>query len=188
MAKVEITNDVFLPMPVALVGAHVDGRPNFMAAGWMTRVNVKPPMIAVSLSADHYTTKGVEENGTFSLCFPSKDLVEKTDYCGLVSGNEADKSAIFEATYGKLGTAPMAGECPFCMECRVVQTVPLGGDIVYVAEIVAAYADEGLLIQGVPDVKRMDLFFLTMPDNKYWLLGEELADAYSVGEGLMERE
>ena len=51
MAKKKIGANVFLPMPVALVGANVGGRANFMAAGWQTRVNFEPPMVAVSLDA-----------------------------------------------------------------------------------------------------------------------------------------
>ena len=31
------------PMPVVLVGATVDGRPNFMAVAWFSNVNSTPP-------------------------------------------------------------------------------------------------------------------------------------------------
>ena len=71
------------------------------------------------------------------------------------------------------------------MECRLVQTVVLPGDNLYIGEVVAAYAEEGMLVKDAPDVKKMELFFLTMPDNKYWVLGDEVGDAYSVGENLM---
>jgi len=188
VAKKEIGSDVFLPMPVVLVGADVGSKPNFMAAGWVTRVNIEPPMVAVALTAGRYTVKGIEEHGTFSLCLPSKDLVEKADYCGLVSGKEVDKSAVFEVQYGKLETAPMAVECSVCMECRVVQVVTLGSDAIYVGEIVAAYADEDVLVQDALDVQRMGLFFLTMPDNKYRLMGEEFAEAFSIGKNVGERD
>ena len=33
------------PMPVSLVGAHVDGRPNFLTIAWFTMASYKPPMI-----------------------------------------------------------------------------------------------------------------------------------------------
>jgi flavin reductase (DIM6/NTAB) family NADH-FMN oxidoreductase RutF len=185
MAKIKIGPNVFLPMPVVLVGANVEGKANFMAAGWVTRANYEPPLVAVCLDADHHTSKGIEENGTFSLCFPGRDLAAKADYCGLVSGKDKDKSGLFDVFYGDTGTAPMVQECPFCVECRLVKTVPLTGDNVYVGEMVAVYAEEGMLLEQSPDVKKMDLIFLTMPDNKYWVLGDEVADAYSIGESLM---
>ncbi|RPJ80727.1 MAG: flavin reductase family protein, partial [Deltaproteobacteria bacterium] len=47
MGKIKIDNNAFIyPMPMALVGSVVDGKANFMAVGWITRVNFKPPMIA----------------------------------------------------------------------------------------------------------------------------------------------
>jgi flavin reductase (DIM6/NTAB) family NADH-FMN oxidoreductase RutF len=187
VARVRIDNNVFLPMPVVLVGATVQGKANFMAAGWMTRVNFDPPLIGVSLDATHHTSAGIELNGTFSLCFPSRDLVAETDYCGLVSGKEKDKSNVFTVFYGETDTAPLAEECPLCVECRLVKTVELPGDNLYIGEVVAVFAEEEMLSKGAPDANKMGLFFLTMPDNNYWVLGEKVADAYSVGADLMER-
>ena len=43
------------PMPVSLVGAHVDGKPNFLAVAWFTMVSYKPPRIAIALGKGHYT-------------------------------------------------------------------------------------------------------------------------------------
>ena len=76
------------PMPVSLVGAHVDGKPNFMAVAWLTMASYKPPRIAITLGKGHYTNPGIRENKTFSLCLPSEDMVEITDYCGIVSGKK----------------------------------------------------------------------------------------------------
>ena len=74
----------------------------------------------MSLHEDHYTTKGIVENGTYSVNVPSTRLLSLADYCGLVSGHRVDKSRLFETFYGELGTAPMAAECPVNLECRVV--------------------------------------------------------------------
>ena len=76
------------PMPVSLVGAHVDGKPNFLAVAWFTMVSYKPPRIAIALGKGHYTNPGIKENKTFSVCLPSEDMAEITDYCGLVSGKK----------------------------------------------------------------------------------------------------
>ena len=55
MNKVKIGNNTFVyPMPMALVGTVVDERSNFMAVGWVSRVNFNPPMIAVALGKFHY--------------------------------------------------------------------------------------------------------------------------------------
>jgi flavin reductase (DIM6/NTAB) family NADH-FMN oxidoreductase RutF len=52
----------------------------------------KPPRIAITLGKGHCTHPGIRENKAFSVCLPSGDMVEITDYCGIVSGKNTDKS------------------------------------------------------------------------------------------------
>lgn len=92
-------------MPIVLVGANVNGKPNYMAVGFVGGVNVKPATVCVSLNKVHHTPKGIIENGTFSINIPSADYVTETDYCGLVSGKTTDKSGVFTTFYGELETA-----------------------------------------------------------------------------------
>ncbi len=107
MPKIKVGPNIFIPMPVSLVGSIVKGKPNFMAAGWVTRVNSNPPYVAVGINKSHYTTLGLKEKRSFSINFPSSDLVVETDYCGLFSGRNNDKSGIFELFYGELKAIPM---------------------------------------------------------------------------------
>jgi flavin reductase (DIM6/NTAB) family NADH-FMN oxidoreductase RutF len=183
MDKINIGPNVFVvPMPVTLVGTTIEGRANFMAVGWVARVNGNPPIVAVGLNKRHHTPAGIQEHQTFSVNFPGVDLIEKTDYCGLVSGRKADKSGVFEIFYGELETAPMVAECPLCLECRLFDTVSLPTHYLFLGQIVAAYSEERYLTDGKPDVRKMQPFVLTMPDNNYWAVGEHLAKAWSVGQ------
>lgn len=187
MEKEQIGNNFFIPMPVVLVGTQVKGKVNFMAVGWCARVNGNPPMIACGIAQQHYTTEGVAGTKTFSVNIPSSDLLEKTDYCGIVSGAKTDKSEIFDVFYGSLKTAPMIRECPVTLECRLVQTVPLPTHNLYIGEIAGAYADGRVLHGGKPDFLEIDPLFLTMPDNRYWTLGTYAGDAWSAGKNLKDR-
>lgn len=176
------SNNVFIPpMPVALVGAMVEGTPNFLAVGWITRVNYEPPMLAVGLSKRHHTVKGILETRTFSACFPGSDLEEITDYCGVVSGRDTDKSKLFELFYGEAETAPMITACRLNIECRLHQTVELPSHLLFIGEIVGVYGDERFLTNGRPDIKKIDPLLLTMPDNRYWTVGEPAGKAFSDG-------
>ncbi|MFX1298215.1 MAG: flavin reductase family protein, partial [Promethearchaeota archaeon] len=117
MEKVKAGSWSPLPIaPVVLVGANVNGKPNYMTIGYVGGVNTNPAIIMIS-SAHHHTTKGILENGTFSINIPSSDQVIETDYCGVVSGRTIDKSEIFTTFYGELETAPMIKECPITCEC-----------------------------------------------------------------------
>jgi flavin reductase (DIM6/NTAB) family NADH-FMN oxidoreductase RutF len=184
MEKVNLGPQGFIPMPVVLVGAIVEGKPNFMTAGWVSRVNYVPPMIAVSVSKEHYTPLGINSHASFSVNLPGADLVAKTDYCGVVSGREADKSKLFDLFYGALESAPMIKQCPLCLECRLVDVVPLPTNDLYIGEIVGAYSEDRYLTDGKPDIKKMNPLFLTMPDNRYWKLGDFAEMAWSVGRTL----
>lgn len=181
MEKIKIINNVFIPMPVVLVGAQVEGKANFLAAGWVSRVNAQPPMIAVALNPNHHTSRGIRQTGNFSVCLPGVDLVAATDYCGLVSGKFKDKSGLFEVFYGDTGTAPMIRECPLCLECKLAQTVALPTNHLFIGEILNSWSEERYLTNGNPDPAKMDPFLLTMLDNTYWRLGAKVGQAWEIG-------
>jgi flavin reductase (DIM6/NTAB) family NADH-FMN oxidoreductase RutF len=187
MEKIPIPPNVFIPMPVVLVGTQVAGKANFMTVGWCARANANPPMIACGIGNHHHTPKGIEATKTFSVNIPSSDLLEKTDYCGLVSGAKTDKSGVFDVFYGSLKTAPMIRECPLSLECRLVKSVALPTNTLFIGEIAGAYADERVIHDGRPDFPAVDPLFLTMPDNRYWTLGKYAGDAWSAGKTLVKR-
>jgi flavin reductase (DIM6/NTAB) family NADH-FMN oxidoreductase RutF len=178
------TNAFVYPMPMVLVGSMVDAKPNFMAVAWVSRVNFKPPMIAVALGP-HHTSRGIHETGQFSVNVPGMDLLEKTDYCGIVSGSKKDKSSLFTVSYGVLEAAPLISECPVSMACRLQETVALPTNTLFIGEIVEAFSDERFLKDGVPDLEAIRPFALTMPDNRYWALGACAGRAWGIGKSLV---
>jgi flavin reductase (DIM6/NTAB) family NADH-FMN oxidoreductase RutF len=187
MEKIEIGIEATCyPMPCSLVGMNVEGKPNFLTVAWFSKVNVKPPYIMVALGKSHYSNPGIKENKTFSLNIPSAAMAEATDYCGIVSGKKYDKASLFGVFYGKLKTAPMIRECPYNLECRLVQTVDLPGDELFIGEIVAAYSDERYLTNGLPDLQKMKPFVLAMPQRKYVSLGKQFGAAWEMGKGLID--
>jgi flavin reductase (DIM6/NTAB) family NADH-FMN oxidoreductase RutF len=184
MEKIKIDSNAFVyPMPMVIVGALVEGKPNFMAVAWVARANAKPPMIMVAMG-HHYTNSGIDANGAFSVNVPDVALMEKTDYCGIVSGRKIDKSKLFDVFYGILLGAPLITECPVCMACRLYQAVKLPYDTLYIGEIAEVYTEDRFLTDGKPDVKKINPFTLTMPDNHYWRVGEMAGSAWSVGKKL----
>lgn len=171
------------PMPVVLVGANVGGRPNYMTVAYCGIAQMRPPMILCSLGRTHYTNTGIKENKTFSVSIPAARMVVPVDYCGLVSGEKVDKSMVFTTFYGVLETAPMPGECPVNIECRLEDVLDYGGtNELFIGEIVEVHvSDECLNVKGMPDVARIDPLLFSQPDNSYWTLGVRLAPAWHVG-------
>ncbi|MDD3844851.1 MAG: flavin reductase family protein [Syntrophorhabdaceae bacterium] len=189
MKKTEIGSETILyPMPCSIVGALVNKKPNYLAVAWLTMVNLKPPCIGISLGKMHYSNAGIKENGAFSINIPSVSMVDVTDYCGIVSGKKHDKAKQFETFYGKSGIAPMIGECPYNIECRLIQVVDLPTNEFFVGEIISVYSEERYLTNGEPDMKKIDPLVLSMPERSYLTLGEHIAEAWDTGKKMIKRQ
>src|SRR4030066_133496 len=115
------------PHPTVLVGANVNGKPDFAAVAWTGVAASNPASVTIALQPHRYSLKGIYENRTFSINVPSVDLVKETDYCGLVSGADADKAKTcgFKVFYGTLDTTPLIEQCPVNLECEVLHMLNL---------------------------------------------------------------
>ena len=182
MAKIQIgPRPVLYPMPVALIGAKVNDAPNYMPAAFVGVVNFRPPILACGLSPAHFTSQGIESTGYFSVNIPSEDILVPVDYCGLHTGAKEDKSSIFTTFYGSTGEAPMAEECPVCIECKLRDQIPLGNDTLYLGDIVEIYCEEEVMTDGQPDLLKIRPFMLTMPDMGYYSVGQRVGTGWQSG-------
>ena len=185
MAKITLNSKPLIyPMPALLVGANVDGKPDFMTAAWCGIVNGRPPMLSVSLQPHRHTLKGIQQNQVFSVNGPSIDLVKETDYCGIISGRKTDKVADckFDIFYGKQEQAPLIDQCPVNLECRVVHMLNLGSHSMVVGQIEEVHITESCLTNGEPDVDKIRPFlFVIDPASEYRQFGASIGRAFSIG-------
>jgi flavin reductase (DIM6/NTAB) family NADH-FMN oxidoreductase RutF len=180
----KVKNPLYPYLPV-VVGVNVNGRPNYITIGligWLCY-----DLIAVSLGHGQYSTPGLRENRTFSVNQPTAEMAAVVDYCGLRSGRDVDKGALFTNFYGDLETAPMIDECPVNIECRLVQTLERQHHAVFIGEVAAVHLDPAFTTGGRPDIEKIQPIFYA-PDKSrpgragsYWALGEVLAPAWQVG-------
>lgn len=181
---------VCYPEPVFLVGADVDGRPNFMAVAWGSICNDSPRMLAVAIRRSRHTLKGIRQNGTFSANVPSLDMVNETDYCGIISGADTDKNAAcgFDVFYGRLGNAPLIAQCPVNIECEVRNTLELGSHDLVVGEIAETHVSAECLSDGKPDIAKIKPFiYSSHPFSSYFELGLFTARAFDCGKTIKNR-
>lgn len=174
------------PSLTTIVGAVVEGRPNFLAVAHVGIMNHgQPQYLSFGINKAHHTGQGIHEHREFSVCIPGENLVVQTDYVGLVSGKNTDKSTVFELFHGELAHAPLIKDCPVCMECRLAQVVNFEAHEVFIGEIVATHADEAVLTgAGKIDIARVRPLLFDMSSVKYWSLGAEVAACWNVGKGL----
>jgi len=188
MSKITIEKNLFcLPWTQTLLGTHVQGKVNFMALDWLTRTNFDPPMLGICVNNTHASNKAIRETGQYSINVPTVDMIALTDYCGIVSAKREDKSKLFEVYYGELKSAPLITSCPLNIECRLVQTVDLPTNTFFIGVIVNIFSEEKYLSDGKPDVKKIRPFLLTMPDNRFWSVGENVGNAWKDGAQYREK-
>ncbi|MFX0022490.1 MAG: flavin reductase family protein [Candidatus Hermodarchaeota archaeon] len=170
------------PIPIVLAGSLVDNQPNFETLGDVGIMGINPPLVYISSGQNHYTNKGILEHGTFSINFPSTHLLSKTDYCGIVSGIDIDKSNLFNIFYGDLKTAPMIRECPVNLECKVIKEFSIQHRQIFIGDVIESYINEDHVIiseegQNIADMIKLDPIIYSL-DNHYYKIGKIIGTGY----------
>lgn len=190
MGKIQIKPKTLLyPMPAVLVGAVVDGRPNFMTVAWCGIAAHEPPALSVAIHRARHTLKGILQNKTFSVNIPSSTLVKKVDFCGLYSGKDTDKSGIFQVFYGSVQNAPLIQECPINLGLSYLDHLELGSHFLIVGKIEEVLVEEACIQDGKVDPYKVDPMIYATEIRKYLKIGSPVAEAFKVGkaEGTLEQ-
>ena len=77
----------------------------------------------------------------------TRELAFATDYCGVKSGREIDKFQELHLTRQKPSKvlAPLIGECPVNIECKVTECRELGSHHMFLAEVKAVHISESYM-------------------------------------------
>ena len=70
-------------------------------------------------------------------------------------------------------SAPTIAECPFALECRVVEVIPMGTHDVFIADIVSVSADESI-IDEAGKIRFDKAGLMAYAHGEYFALGEKL--------------
>ncbi len=172
--KQELKGNLLSPLPIALVGAMVNGRPNFLVIGYISPFNFGKH-IFFSLYKKRYTRIGIHEHQTFSVNIPSEALLAETNICGSKSGRDVDKGALFDVFYGELETAPMIRQCPINIECEVAEILDYDPNEGIIGRVVQSYANAQCLSDGKLDMRKVHpILWATGGDFNYYQLGERI--------------
>jgi len=172
--KKEFKGNLLSPLPVVLVGVKVKNKPNYLVIGYICPFDFGR-YIFLSMYKKRYSNLGIHENMTFSVNIPTESLLQKTDICGSKSGRDFDKSSLFSTFYGELQTAPMIGECPVNIECRVSQILDYDPNEGIIGEVIKSYADRQYLTDDKLDWRKIHpLIWVTGGDFNYYGLGERV--------------
>ena len=137
--------NMLYPLPVVLVSAvDKEGNINVLTVAWAGTVCSDPPMVSVSIRPERYSYRMIKETGEFVINLTTEELAYATDYCGVVSGRDADKFKNMHLTpvKGDVVKAPLIKESPVNIECIVKDIKSLGSHDMFIAQVAAVHVDE----------------------------------------------
>lgn len=143
------------PMPAFLITcAGKDGRPNAIAIAWLTPVSGNPPLVAFAISPQRYSYELLRENPAFVVNVMAYSQAVEVLFCGCCSGRDVDKFATARLTpvAAQAVNVPAIGEALAHVECEVEAEYPAGDHVIVVGRVVAASAEEGVMVGGWRDI------------------------------------
>ncbi len=166
--------NMFSPLPIALVGALVNGTPNFLVIGYICPFDFGRYLF-FSLYKKRHTRIGIHEHHTFSVNVPTENLINEVTICGSKSGRDVDKSTLFETFYGELKTAPMIQQCPINIECEIADILDYERNDGIIGRVVKSYVNPECLTDGKLDMQKVHpIIWATGGDFNYYQLGNRI--------------
>ena len=166
------------PTPLVVVGAMVNGKPNYVLVGHLGIIG--HDRVMVSLAGAHYTNRGIKENNALTINIVDEAMLPKADYVGCVSGNKTDKSEIFTYHTAETG-APIIEEAPVVMECVVDDIYRTDGFESFICKINAVYAEEAVLdANGKIDYNSLKPVLFEMPTYQYLKTGDVISSCMKI--------
>ena len=140
--------NMLYPLPAVMVSAaDKTGRANIITVAWAGTVCSDPAMVSISVRKERFSHHMLLETGEFVINLTTEKLAKAADICGVKSGRDVDKFRLAGLTPlpASAVKAPLIGESPVNIECRVRQVLELGSHDMFLAEVLAVQADEALL-------------------------------------------
>ena len=127
---------------VTVVTATHAGARHGMTVSSFTSVALDPPLIIISLQVNSRTHALISQARSFAVTVLSADQQEISDrFAGRVADTE-DRLAGLETETLVTGAPCLVGGLAY-LDCRVVQTIPVGSNTLFLAEVVATRSQEG---------------------------------------------
>ena len=140
--------NMIYPLPAVMVSVtDGEGHDNIITVAWTGTVCTNPAMAYISVRPSRYSYDMIRKTGEFVINLTTEELAFATDFCGVRSGRDVDKFRKLNLTKEKAQfvSAPMIGEAPVSIECRVREVKELGSHDMFLADVLAVHADEAYM-------------------------------------------
>ena len=139
------SGNMLYPLPAVMVSCQSENeKPNIITVAWAGTICTNPPMVSISVRPERHSYQMIKESGEFVINLTTEELLEATDYCGVVSGRDVNKWEKMNLTPipSEKISVPAVAESPINIECKVTEIKELGTHHMFIAEVVNVRADE----------------------------------------------
>lgn len=163
------------PLPPVMVTVGEGEKANIITIGWTGILSTIPPRTYISVRPERHSYKLLREYGEFVINLTTADMAKKVDYVGIYTGAKVDKfkECGFTPVPSEKVGAPTIKECPFALECRVVEVIPMGTHDVFIADILSVSADD-TIIDKEGKLRFDEANLLAYAHGEYFALGEKV--------------
>lgn len=186
--RYELLTGLVVPRPIGWIGTTgADGSHNLAPYSFFNMVSSDPPIVLFSGGRREDAPKDSVANavasGAFSVNIVTDETVEAMNRTAASLPADVDEfsRADLTAVPGDVVDVPLVGEAAANLECRVIETMDLGGAVVVFGEVVAVHVEESVLqdfghrvdplllravgrMAGRSYVRTTEVFDLTRPD------------------------
>lgn len=138
--------------PTTLITSSAYGRRNVMAAAWVMALDFDPARIVAVIAGETMSRELIETSGEFVVNVPTVKMLDAVYAAGQVSGEDEDKfeTLALKTSPASIVGAPLLDDCVAWLECRLVPEPHMQEHYdLFVANVVAAWADDASFIDGV---------------------------------------
>ncbi|MDI6757442.1 MAG: flavin reductase family protein [Endomicrobiia bacterium] len=130
--------------PCVIISSGDDKKSNIAPIAWKMPLDDDPPLVAIALAEDHYTTELIDATKTFVINVPDVKLLASLLGAGKVSGRETDKIKKFGAQMakGEKIKTPHLADAIGWIECNVADKKTYDGVVLFVGKVLFAAADD----------------------------------------------
>lgn len=163
------------PLPPVMVTVGDMENSNIITIGWTGILSTIPPRTYISVRPQRHSYKLLKATGEFVINLTTADQARTVDYVGIYTGAKVDKFRECGLTKAesKEVAAPTIKECPLALECRVIETIPMGTHDVFIADIVSVSCDESILDE-TGKIRFDKAGLLAYAHGEYYALGEKV--------------
>jgi len=131
------------PTTLLAVQDEKHSRLNVFTVSWIIPCSHKPPLVAFSCNPKNYSHELINNTREFTVNIPNVPFIDKLHFCGTTSGCKIAKVEKLALTLVKSQSlkTPLVDECIAHLECKVVQSIIAGDHTIYIAEVLAASAN-----------------------------------------------